>query len=35
MRRNGLSLVADVDRKMVAEEEEGRSAVLCAINGNL
>ncbi|XP_048522016.1 copper-transporting ATPase 1 isoform X2 [Dendroctonus ponderosae] len=32
MRRNGLALLPEVDQKMVAEEEEGRSAVLCAIN---
>ncbi|XP_030757247.1 copper-transporting ATPase 1 isoform X4 [Sitophilus oryzae] len=35
MRRNGLTLIPEVDRKMIAEEEEGRSAVLCAINGNI
>ncbi|XP_050305384.1 copper-transporting ATPase 1 isoform X2 [Anthonomus grandis grandis] len=33
MRRNGLNVNPEVDRKMVAEEEEGRSAVLCALNG--
>ncbi|XP_066144632.1 copper-transporting ATPase 1 isoform X2 [Euwallacea fornicatus] len=33
--RNGLALLPEVDRKMNAEEEEGRSAVLCAINGSI
>lgn len=33
MHRNGLTLKEDVDRRMVNEEEKGRSAVLCAING--
>lgn len=33
MHRNGLILKEDVDRRMVIEEEKGRSAVLCAING--
>ncbi|XP_017781998.1 PREDICTED: copper-transporting ATPase 1 isoform X2 [Nicrophorus vespilloides] len=35
MNRNGLIVSADLDRKMMAEEEQGRSAVLCAINGNI
>ncbi|XP_066255852.1 copper-transporting ATPase 1 isoform X2 [Euwallacea similis] len=35
IRRNGLALLSEVDRKMSAEEEEGRSAVLCAINGSI
>ncbi|KAF7271816.1 hypothetical protein GWI33_015361 [Rhynchophorus ferrugineus] len=35
MRRNGMSLIPEVDRTMIAEEEEGRSAVLCAINGTI
>ncbi|XP_060533882.1 copper-transporting ATPase 1 isoform X2 [Cylas formicarius] len=33
MKRNGLALTPEVDKEMVTEEEEGRSAVLCAING--
>lgn len=33
MNRNGLSVRDDVDRRMVGEEEQGRSAILCAING--
>lgn len=33
MHRNGLNVKEDVDRRMVTEEEKGRSAVLCAING--
>lgn len=32
MNRNGLTVCEDVDRKMRQEEEQGRSAVLCAIN---
>ncbi|XP_025830887.1 copper-transporting ATPase 1 isoform X2 [Agrilus planipennis] len=35
MNRNGISLQEDVNRKMVTEEQQGRSAVLCAINGNI
>lgn len=35
MNRNGLIVNVDVDRKMVQEEEQGRSAVLCAINGEI
>ncbi|CAH1132290.1 unnamed protein product [Ceutorhynchus assimilis] len=35
VRRNGLTLMPEVDKKMIAEEEEGRSAVLCAINGTI
>ncbi|KAL1501048.1 hypothetical protein ABEB36_006450 [Hypothenemus hampei] len=35
MRRNGLTILPEVDAKMIAEESEGRSAVLCAINGNV
>lgn len=33
MNRNGLNVKEDIDRRMVTEEEKGRSAVLCAING--
>lgn len=35
MNRNGLIVPTDLDRRMVQEEEHGRSAVLCAINGKL
>lgn len=35
MNRNGLILLDEIDRKMVVEEEQGRSAVLCVINGKL
>lgn len=34
MTRNGFIIYTSVDRSMSAEEELGRSAVLCAINGN-
>lgn len=33
MKRNGFIIPTSVDRSMSAEEELGRSAVLCAING--
>lgn len=33
MNRNGMVIKEDVDRRMEDEEEQGRSAVLCAING--
>lgn len=33
MNRNGFFLAEEVDGKMMIEEEQGRSAVLCAING--
>ncbi|CAH1976988.1 unnamed protein product [Acanthoscelides obtectus] len=35
MNRNGFVVLPEVDRNMVAEEEQGRSAVLCAVNGNI
>lgn len=35
MNRNGLTIREDIDRKMNAEEEQGRSAVLCAINRDI
>ncbi|XP_049824335.1 copper-transporting ATPase 1-like isoform X3 [Aethina tumida] len=35
MNRNGFTVSADVDRRMLAEEEQGRSAVLCSINGEI
>nr|CAH7725322.1 unnamed protein product [Callosobruchus chinensis] len=35
MHRNGFVVLPEVDRNMVAEEEQGRSAVLCAVNGNI
>lgn len=33
MNRNGHIVTPDLDRKMQLEEEQGRSAVLCAIDG--
>lgn len=33
MNRNGFIIAPEIDRNMVTEEEQGRSAVLCAING--
>ena len=33
MNRNGMIIKEDVNRRMNVEEEQGRSAVLCAING--
>lgn len=35
MNRNGLIIQDDIDRKMMIEEEQGRSAVLCAIDGQI
>ncbi|KAG5891802.1 hypothetical protein JTB14_006192 [Gonioctena quinquepunctata] len=35
MRRNGFIIATEIDRSMAAEEEQGRSAVLCAINGSI
>lgn len=35
MNRNGLLISEDVERRMNEDEEQGRSVVLCAINGNL
>ncbi|XP_018565984.1 copper-transporting ATPase 1 isoform X4 [Anoplophora glabripennis] len=35
MNRNGFIVTSEVDREMAAEEEQGRSAILCAINGNI
>lgn len=35
MNRNGLAIREDIDRRMLGEEEQGRSAVLCAINGKV
>lgn len=33
MNRNGIIIQDDIDRRMMTEEEQGRSAVLCAIDG--
>lgn len=33
MNRNGLLVTDDMNRRMEEEEEQGRSAVLCALNG--
>lgn len=35
MHRNGFIIAQEIDRNMVNEEEQGRSAVLCAINGTI
>lgn len=35
MSRNGFFVTEEVDGKMMIEEEQGRSAVLCAINGRV
>lgn len=35
MNRNGVLIQDDVDRRMNVEEEQGRSAVLCAIDGQI
>ncbi|XP_044763137.1 copper-transporting ATPase 1 isoform X2 [Coccinella septempunctata] len=35
MNRNGLLVTDDMNRRMVDEEEQGRSAVLCALNGKI
>ncbi|KAL3272236.1 hypothetical protein HHI36_022719 [Cryptolaemus montrouzieri] len=35
MSRNGLVVTEDMNRRMVEEEEQGRSAVLCALNGKI
>lgn len=35
MNRNGMLIDDNIDRRMYEEEEQGRSAVLCAINGEL
>ncbi|XP_072381614.1 copper-transporting ATPase 1 isoform X1 [Diabrotica undecimpunctata] len=35
MNRNGFIIAPEVERNMTAEEEQGRSAVLCAINGSI
>ncbi|KAJ8976595.1 hypothetical protein NQ317_005785, partial [Molorchus minor] len=35
MNRNGFIVTSEIDRSMAVEEEQGRSAVLCAINGNI
>ncbi|CAH0548646.1 unnamed protein product [Brassicogethes aeneus] len=35
MNRNGFTVSDEVDRKMSAEEEQGTTAVICAINGEI
>ncbi|KAK5638149.1 hypothetical protein RI129_012444 [Pyrocoelia pectoralis] len=35
MNRNGIIIQDETDRKMMIEEEQGRSAVLCAIDGQI
>lgn len=35
MNRNCIAIREDIDRKMIVEEEQGRSAVLCAIDGEI
>ncbi|XP_056645001.1 copper-transporting ATPase 1 isoform X1 [Diorhabda sublineata] len=35
MHRNGFIIAQEIDRNMITEEEQGRSAVLCAINGTI
>ncbi|KAI4455024.1 atp7 isoform b [Holotrichia oblita] len=35
MNRNGMLVGDDIDRRMYDEEEQGRSVVLCAINGEI
>ncbi|XP_008195006.1 copper-transporting ATPase 1 isoform X2 [Tribolium castaneum] len=35
MNRNGLVVTEEVDKKMIGEEEQGRSAVLCVIDGEI
>nr|XP_023018681.1 copper-transporting ATPase 1 isoform X1 [Leptinotarsa decemlineata] len=35
MSRNGFIIATHIDRNMTVEEEQGRSAVLCAINGSI
>jgi Cu+-exporting ATPase len=35
MRRNAVDVPNEVDTRMIDEEELGRTAVICAINGNV